>query len=179
MANLAQARRRLIATFIALVILDLIAVILMLAPLLTSSKAQREEEKSLHESVQQKLHQVIAPDQLQTRIVEARKQIDAFYKDRLPSESSSISDTLGKLAAANSVTLSQAKYQWEDTGLRDLRRVTIEATLVGNYLQEVKFINALERARLLFLVDSVVLGEQTGGNVRLQLKLETYLKGQA
>jgi len=40
----------------------------------------------------------------------------------------------------------------------------------------VRCINALERDQLFFLVDSVGLGGEQGGVVKLQLKLETYLK---
>ena len=53
---------------------------------------------------------------------------------------------------------------------------TIEADLAGDYLQLVRFINALERDQQFFLVDSVVLGGEQNGVVKLQLKLETYLK---
>ena len=54
----------------------------------------------------------------------------------------------------------------------------MEVSLSGDYLQEVKFINALERDKMFFLVDGITLGEQQG-NVRLQLKLETYLRSGA
>jgi len=57
-----------------------------------------------------------------------------------------------------------------------VRRVEIEADLAGDYLQLVRFINALERDQQFFLVDSVVLGGEQNGVVKLQLKLETYLK---
>lgn len=179
MANLTQVRRRLVWVIAAMAVLDAIAAIILLSPLVASPQARQEEEKSVHANVQQKLREVIPPDQVQTRIAEARKQIAAFYEGRLPSEYSAISAELGKLATENGVNLSQAKYTPADSGIRELRRVSVEATLVGNYLHEVKFINALERDRLFFLVNSVTLGEQTGGNVRLQLKLETYLKGQS
>jgi len=43
-------------------------------------------------------------------------------------------------------------------------------------LQLVRFINALERDRLFFIIDSVELGGEQGGLVKLQLKLETYQK---
>jgi type IV pilus assembly protein PilO len=52
----------------------------------------------------------------------------------------------------------------------------IEADLAGDYLQLVRFVNALERDQLFFLVDSVGLGGQQSGVVKLQLRLETYLK---
>ncbi len=179
MSNLHQARGRLIATMIAFGVLDAIAVIVLLWPLMSSSTGQQKELKQLEEDVQKKVHVVIPPDQVQSRIVEARQQIESFYRDRLPAQYSTISAELGKVAADNQVTLKEANWEQKDSGVNGLRLVTVEASLVGNYVQEVKFINALERSRLLFLVDSVTLGEQNGGKVRLQLKLETYLKGQA
>jgi type IV pilus assembly protein PilO len=57
-----------------------------------------------------------------------------------------------------------------------VRRMEIEADLSGDYLQLVRFINALERNQMFFLVDSVGLGGEQSGVVKLQLKLETYLK---
>ena len=55
----------------------------------------------------------------------------------------------------------------------------IEADFSGDYLHLVRFINSLERAPLFFIVNSVELGGEQGGVVRLQLKLETYLKSSA
>ncbi len=179
MANLAQARRRLTGAMIALGVLDVVAVVVLVSPLVSSQAARTQEFNSVHANVQAKQRQVVPPDQLQVRVEQARQQIATFYKDRLPSEYSSITEQLGKLAAESRVSLAQAKYDSEDTEIPGLRRLKIEATLAGNYVDEVRFINALERSRMFFLVDSVTLGEQQGGVVRLGLKLETYLKGQA
>ena len=52
----------------------------------------------------------------------------------------------------------------------------IDASLTGDYLQLVKFINSLERDQLFFIVNSVQLGGEQAGTVRLQLQLQTYLK---
>ena len=70
------------------------------------------------------------------------------------------------------------KYDEKDAPIEGLRKLSIEIALSGDYLQEVKFINALERDPMFFLIDGVALGEQQG-NVRLQLKLETYLRSGA
>jgi hypothetical protein len=37
-------------------------------------------------------------------------------------------------------------------------------------------VNALERNRLLFLVDKLELGDREGNNVKLNMTLESYLK---
>ena len=57
-----------------------------------------------------------------------------------------------------------------------LQTVEIEADLAGGYLQLVRFINALERDHMFFLVNNVHLGGEQSGVVRLQMKIETYMK---
>jgi len=60
-----------------------------------------------------------------------------------------------------------------------LRPLYIEADFSGGYLQLVRFVNAMERDKLFFLIDSVDLGGEQNGVVKLQMKLETYLKASA
>jgi hypothetical protein len=57
-----------------------------------------------------------------------------------------------------------------------LTPIEVDAELSGNYLQLVRYVNSLERDQLFFIVNSVELGGQQGGIVKLQIKLETYLR---
>ena len=82
------------------------------------------------------------------------------------------------MAGDTGVHLSGVKYDEKDAPIEGLRKLIIEISLAGDYLQEVKFINALERDKMFFLLDGITLGEQQG-NVRLQLKLETYMRSGA
>jgi len=52
----------------------------------------------------------------------------------------------------------------------------MEADLSGNYVALAKFINALERDDMFFYHHSVELGGEQNGPIKLQMKLETYLK---
>ena len=52
----------------------------------------------------------------------------------------------------------------------------MEADLAGNYVALARFINALERDETFFIINSVTLGGEQTGPVKLQMKLETYLK---
>ena len=52
----------------------------------------------------------------------------------------------------------------------------MEADLSGNYTSLAKFINALERDEMFFIINSVTLGGEPQGPVKLNVKLETYLK---
>ena len=122
---------------------------------------------------------VIPPDQVQSRVDQARAQIDAFYKDRLPGGASALSAELGKLAAASGVRLNSAHYVELESDLPGLVQVRVNANISGDYVAAVKFINAVERDKMFFIVDQVNLGEQQGGTVRLAVGVETYLKGAA
>ena len=132
--------------------------------------------QTLWRALQVKTREVEPLRGLDKKGVLAHEQIDDFYKTRLPAEDSAIADNLGKLAASSGVKIGGVKYKIEDPQPVGLRQVTIDADFVGDYLQLVRFLNELERSKVFFLVDSVELGGQQGGTVRLQMKLETYLR---
>jgi type IV pilus assembly protein PilO len=68
------------------------------------------------------------------------------------------------------------KFTEKDPGIDGLQRVEIAAEVSGDYLQLVRFVNALERNKLFFIVDNLELENEQSGNVKLQIKLETYLR---
>ena len=109
----------------------------------------------------------------------ARQQVADFYKKRFPGQDSQIATEFGKLAAANGVTIEQAKYQAKGPGPARLQLVEVQADLSGNYVSLARFINALERDEMLFIINSVTLGGEQAGPIKLQMKLETYLKAGA
>jgi type IV pilus assembly protein PilO len=112
------------------------------------------------------------------KLKQASKDIGGFYDTRFPAEYSGVSDELGNLASDTGVHLTGVKYDPKDAPIEGLQKLNMEITLSGDYLQEVKFINALERDKMFFLIDGIALAEQQG-NVRLQLKMETYLRSGA
>lgn len=180
MANLPRSRHRVKIALLACAVVDVLALAVLISPLARPSSSGQKEFLDVRAQVQKKMRQVIPPDQVDTRVQEARKQIDQFYRDRLPAEASAISVELGKLASESGVQLATAHYNATDTDVADLEQVTVTANLSGNYLQIVKFINLLERDHLFFIVDNVNLVERgTGGTVSLQVVAETYLRKQA
>lgn len=179
MANLRQARRHIFIILAVLLAVDVLAAAVLLTPLAGAGAARQREFDKVRRDVQAKMKVVIPPDQVQVRVDEARKQIDAFYKDRLASGSSALTSELGKLAAGSGVRLDSARYEEMESDLPGLRHLRISANVTGDYLQEVKFINSVERSRMFFIIDNVNLAEQTGGVVRLGVTLETYLKSEA
>ena len=57
-----------------------------------------------------------------------------------------------------------------------LQPVEVEADLSGSYVSLAKFINALERDDMLFIISNVTLAGEQKGPIKLQVKVETYLK---
>ncbi len=179
MANLRQARRTIYSILAVLFVVDIAAAVVLLTPLAGAGAARQRDFDAVRRQVQQKMRLVIPPNQVQTRVDEASKQIDSFYKERLATGAADLTSELGKVASSTGVRLAAAKYLELDPDLPDATHLRIDASIAGDYLAAVKFINAVERDKMFFIIDSVGLTEQQGGQVRLAVSLETYLKSGA
>lgn len=175
MATIRDVRR---ASMPAIAILGLLIVgciIYIFSPAGRSRQTREREYRELQTQVMAKRQDVLPTRGMDNKLKQASTDIDSFYGSRFPAEYSTVAEELGKIAGENGVHLTAVKYDDKDTAIEGLRKLNVDITLSGDYLQEVKFINALERDKIFFLIDGVALGEQQG-NVRLQLKLETYLR---
>jgi type IV pilus assembly protein PilO len=179
MANLRQARKRFTTVAIVLVLLDLAAAGFMLSPLGRSRSARETEYAEARRELQTKMRDAVPLRGMDKKLELARQQIADFYRDRFPAQYSAVSGELGKVASENGVRVSQIAYEPKAAEIPNLQRVVINANLDGDYLHVVKFINALERDRMFFIVDSLTLAQEQGGTVRLQVRLETYLRSEA
>jgi Tfp pilus assembly protein PilO len=171
-----ETRKKVTIALATMALLDVIAILVYFSPLIGSETARQAHLQQLWQQLQQKTREVTPLRGLDKKIPVAQRQIEAFYKDRFPAADSDISDSLGKLATENGVKIGSVKYSMKDPEMLGVRRVEIEADLAGGYLQLVGFINSMERAQTFFLVDSVQLGGEQNGIVRLQMKMETYLR---
>lgn len=182
MANLRTARRNVTIVAVALIVIDVVAAFIVISPAwaTTAAPTRDNEFRQLRLQVQQKMRAVIPPSQVQDRVDEARQQIAAFVDARMPERSSAIPVELGKLASDAGVQLSSASYdEQQESDVPGTRQVKIGATISGNYLQVVKFINSLERAKTFFVIDSITLGQGEGGGLHLTLRLDAYLRQQS
>jgi len=174
--DLRETRLKLKIVLAAMGLVDVIALAVLLSPLVAFQSSRQTQLAQLWQVLQQKTREVAPLRGMDKKIPLAKTEIDDFYRERLPEESSAVSEDLGKLAAENGVRIGSFKYSIKDPESVGLRRLEIEADLGGNYLQLVRFINAVERDRMFFLVDSVQLGGAQAGMVKLQMKVETYLR---
>src|SRR5882672_2365865 len=176
MPDLRQTQKKIKTALAVMVGVDVVAALVLISPLVGSTESRRQEPNELWTELRLKTKQVEPLKNLPQKVVIARQQITDFYKKRLPAQNSQIASEFGKLAAADGVTIMQARYKSKDAVLGQLQPIEMEADLSGNYSSLAKFINALERDDTFFIIDSVKLGGEQQGPVKLNMKVEAYLK---
>ena len=179
MPEMRDTRQKVKIALVVLLVVDIAAAALLYSPLVGSERSRTEQLRALELEMRLKTKAVQPLRGLPEKIVLARQEIDKFYKDRLPGQESAVLETMGKLASQSGVKIGQVRYKFADDEQAGLKPLYIEADFSGGYLQLVRFINALERDKLFFLIDSVDLGGEQNGVVKLQMRLETYLKASA
>jgi type IV pilus assembly protein PilO len=178
MASISEIRRKWMPALIGLIVLNLACVGYLLSPAGRSRQARQREYYELRAQLTAKRQEVLPTRGMDQKLKQASQDIVTFDDERFPAQYSAVAEELGKLAADTGVHFAGLRYDEKAATIEGLRKLNVEITLSGDYLQEVKFINGLERDKMFFLIDGVNLAEQQGV-VRLQLKLETYLRGGA
>ena len=178
MASISEIRRKWMPALIGLIALNLACIGYLISPAGRSRQARQREYYELRAQLTAKRQEVLPTRGMDQKLKQASQDIVTFDDERFPAQYSAVAEELGKLAADTGVHFAGLRYDEKGATVEGLRKLNVEITLSGDYLQEVKFINGLERDKMFFLIDGVNLAEQQGV-VRLQLKLETYLRGGA
>ena len=177
MPALAETRKRLGITIAAMVLACIAAVAVLFSPLVQERSDDIAQLTNMERMKQQQVNRVGNIDQ---KITSAGQQIANFYQNRLPYRDSSISENLGKIATESGVKLEAVKYSPKEEVPAGLRPMEIDASLSGPYPQLARFLNAVERnQQIFFIVDSVDLGGEQNNEVRLQVKLRTFMRAGA
>ena len=176
MPDLRRTRKNLKTALAIMAGVDVLAAIVYFSPLVGSAENRRMEMNLLQAELTAKTRQVAPLKDLPQKVALAGRQIADFYKTRFPTQDSQIVSEFGRVAAANNVSIETVKYKPKDVEAGGLEPEEIEASLSGNYTSLARFINALERDQMFFIIDSVTLGGQPQGPVKLGMRLETYLK---
>ncbi len=177
MKNVREARRVLLIIAIILAVIACGATAWLLSPGGRSSAYKHDEYNQLRADYETQLKEIGPARDMDKRLAQAREQQAAFYTERVPSGYSEISQALIDAAEKNQVEVSAVRYEPKSTQIPDLQRVNITASFTGDYGNEMKFINAMERSKMFFVINSVDLGGAEGGKVRLEIHFETYLRG--
>ena len=112
---------------------------------------------------------------LDKHVEESRSQMREFYMNRIPSNYSAIAFRIGELQVNSGVRLSRVQYTQGKPG-GDLTEITLDAGIGGEYPQIMRFVNSLERDQNYFVIRSMQLTGQQGGQVNLRIMASTWLR---
>jgi type IV pilus assembly protein PilO len=155
---------------------DIVLALFLFSPLRRSAADEQRALQQAQSSLAAKQKDVAPLLGMDQKLARSESQVAAFMRDHLPAHGSEIAAELGKLAQANGVRLAGARYMQKPSTMPDVVEVTIDAGLEGDYVNSIKFINALERDKMFFILNGVSLTEEKGGSVRLTLNLQTLLR---
>ena len=181
MTNLQQKRR----TFTVLLAI-LLAVDVGLAAYLIwpggSSASTRTEVQKLRQDYWLKFKQTSPLIGMDKKLDQTRVDIKKFDAEKTAARWSQISNEVHKLAHETGVSLQDIRYKPEDSGIPGIQQVLIDTGIGGDYVKIARFINALERDKLLFVINQIGLRGQNaqqgqpGGVVELQISFQTFLR---
>ncbi|MEO6924210.1 MAG: hypothetical protein ABI142_10325 [Bryocella sp.] len=115
---------------------------------------------------------------LDTKLAASTKDANAFYTDRLAYADSQLLAELGVLTKKSGVHLARVQYPQNPvlSGAYGLTEVHMDASISGDYMPVVEFINAVERDKMFFVINGINLTGQQSGQVNLRIRITTYLR---
>lgn len=115
---------------------------------------------------------------LDKRVAHSRELIGYFYENRIPANYSSFATRIGELEVKSGVRVTRMGYSQGKPG-PDLTEIFLDANLIGDYPQIMRFVNSLERDKIFFVVKQMNLTGQQGGLVNLRLQVSTWMRNAA
>lgn len=178
MRSLERVKTQFILVLVVLGLMDLG----LLGYLLWSSKSNKiAQEQALQQQAAALSREVAPLEGIDQKLAQTRVDVTKFYDQKVPSQSSEISQHLEKLVQETGVTAQTFHYSEEKnadqkTELPGIQRIAIETTISGEYSKVARFINALEQDKFVFIITQVSLSSAESGGVSLQIKFETFLR---
>lgn len=170
-----ESRRVVLIIMAILLVIDAAAIVVLLSPMAKSREAREADLRQAQSQFKEREREVGPSRGMEQKIAAATGDIASFYRQRLPSQYSEVDAAIGKAAEQSGVQLMNVNFKPEKKTIEDLSKVSISLTISGPYVNEVKFINSLERDHVFFVINNVNLAGTANG-VQLQVNAETYFK---
>ncbi|HYE24331.1 MAG TPA: hypothetical protein VEG32_03945 [Clostridia bacterium] len=184
MGSVRGVRRIMLAIVTLCLLADVAAVGVLLSPIGRSRAERQQEYDRLRSEMIETRRESLPARDMDKKLETARMQVGEFYRDRLPARYSEVADVLGKLSKAHGVRLSAIRYDSKNqkNQIPGLQHVEVRVSMTGDYASCVRFINALEREKTLFVLSQVnFAGAGTGpgvaaNDVRVEISVDTYMR---
>ena len=178
MADLSQVRTRMISVIALLAVIDAAALIYLALPYRAGATQPATVQRQAEEEYRRLKPTTVPLQGIDQKLSRAQKDDAAFIHNRLPSRYSDVVEELGKLAKTSHIGIGSIAYNETPAPLAGIYSLEMHAGLSGQYVDLIKFINSVERDKMFFIVDGINLAGQQGGQVRLDVRLDTYLRDQ-
>lgn len=179
MGGLDKVKTKFTLILVILILVDVALIAYMFWPG-SSPSSRQAQEKTLQQKETALEHEVAPLRDLDKKLAETRVDVKKFYEQKIPSQSSEISQHLEKLVQETGVTTQGFQYNEEKSSekndLPDVQRIRIDTTVSGEYTKVARFINALEQDKYVFIITQIALTGAEGGGVSLQIKFGTFLR---
>lgn len=179
--KLRDLRTQLLVAVGVLLLLCVAAIALLLSPAGRSRIAREQEYERLRIEKNEKT-MIAAPVQgMDKKIAAAREEEAQFNGERLAQRYSTMSEQLSRIATEAGVNVSTVKYDARaDKGTPPgYDGVGITIQVQGSYEQDMRFINAVERQKMMLLIDAVSFGGMQGDTLTVSVHLSTFLRSAA
>jgi hypothetical protein len=176
MGDLKKTRTRFVIALSVLAVVNVALLVYLLWPG-SSAKAQEAQEAALQQRANSLKAEV--ENRKSSDPAKIREELKKFSAENVPERSSQISEQIEKLIKDTGVIAPAIRYSTETaqkTTLPDVQQIKVDTTVSGDYAKVAQFINGMEKADLLFIIDKVSLTGQEGGVVTLQITFTTFLK---
>jgi hypothetical protein len=179
--GLRDVRTQLLIAVGVLLLLDLAAIGLLLSPAGRSSQTRQQQYEQLRLEKIEKSREAGPSQGMEQKIASAREQEAEFKHERLAERYSTMSEQLSRIASEAGVGVSDVKYDEhaDKTTPPGYDSVGITIQVHGNYTQDMRFINEVERQKMMLLIDSVSFGGMQGSELTVSVHLSTFLRSAA
>jgi Type II secretion system (T2SS), protein M subtype b len=179
--DLRDVRTQLLVIVSVLLLLDLAAIAVLISPAGRSRSARQQQFEQLRLEKIEETRAGAATQGMAQKIATAREQEAAFNRDHLTSRYSAMSEQLSSMAKDAGVKVSDVKYaeHAEKDTPQGYDSVAITMQVHGSYTQNMRFINAVERQKMLLLIDAVGFSGMKGDQLTVSVHLATYLRSAA
>ena len=118
---------------------------------------------------------------MDTKIATAREEEAKFNTERVAQRYSTMSEQLSQIATEAGVNVSDVKYdaRAEKSAPPGYDGIGITIQVHGSYEQDMQFINAVERQKMMLLIDAVTFGGMQGDALTVSVHLSTFLRSEA
>jgi Tfp pilus assembly protein PilO len=181
MINLRDVRTQLLVVVGVLLLLSLGAIGLLVSPVGRSRGAREQEYERLRMEKIEKTRTAAPVQGMDKKIEAAREEETQFNRERLVQHYSVMSEQLSRIASEAGVNVSTVKYdEHTDKSIPlgfDAILITIQ--LQGSYAQDMRFINAVERQKMMLLIDAITFGGIKGDTLTVSVHMSTFLRSAA